>query len=70
MLRASIGLQEHSFDEWFGIFPPLLLYFSLQQGESLGDDELQAMIDEFDSTGAGEIDEKDFLKIMKQTSIY
>jgi Ca2+-binding EF-hand superfamily protein len=58
-------------DEWFGIIPLLpLFYLSLQQGESLGDDELQAMIDEFDSTGAGEIDEKDFLKIMKQTSIY
>jgi len=28
------------------------------------------MIDEFDSTGTGEISDQDFLKIMKQTSIY
>jgi hypothetical protein len=33
------------------------------QGESLGDDELQAMIDEFDSSGTGEISDQDFLKI-------
>ena len=51
-------------------YVPLLNISYFNQGESLGDDELQAMIDEFDSTGTGEIDEKDFLKIMKQTSIY
>lgn len=39
-------------------------------GENLSDDELQAMIDEFDKDNDGEIDEKDFLGIMKQTSIY
>jgi hypothetical protein len=70
LFHACIGLQEHSLTSDFGFIPLLPLYLSLQQGESLGDDELQAMIDEFDSTGAGEIDEKDFLKIMKQTSIY
>jgi centrin-3 len=39
-------------------------------GENLSDDELQAMIDEFDKDGDGEINEGEFLGIMKQTSIY
>ena len=39
-------------------------------GENLSDDELQAMIDEFDKDGDGEINEQEFLNIMKQTSIY
>ena len=39
-------------------------------GENLSDDELQAMIDEFDKDGDGEICENEFLGIMKQTSIY
>ena len=39
-------------------------------GENLTDDELQAMIDEFDKDGDGEINENEFLGIMKQTSIY
>ena len=39
-------------------------------GENLSDDELQAMIDEFDKDGDGEISENEFLAIMKQTSIY
>ena len=38
--------------------------------ENLSDDELQAMIDEFDKDGDGEINEAEFLSIMKQTSIY
>ena len=38
--------------------------------ENLSDDELQAMIDEFDKDGDGEISEAEFLAIMKQTSIY
>jgi centrin-3 len=39
-------------------------------GEVLTDDELQAMIDEFDKNGDGVIDEQEFMAIMKQTSIY
>ncbi len=39
-------------------------------GENLSDDELQAMIDEFDKDADGEICEQEFLNIMKQTSIY
>ena len=38
--------------------------------ENLNDDELQAMIDEFDKDGDGEISEAEVLAIMKQTSIY
>lgn len=37
-------------------------------GETLSDDELQAMIDEFDRDQDGAIDEREFLYIMKQTS--
>eukprot|EP01029_Cantina_marsupialis_P027715 TRINITY_DN773235_c0_g1_i1.p1 TRINITY_DN773235_c0_g1~~TRINITY_DN773235_c0_g1_i1.p1 ORF type:complete len:187 (-),score=48.96 TRINITY_DN773235_c0_g1_i1:181-702(-) len=39
-------------------------------GESLNDEELQAMIDEFDRDQDGEISEQEFMYIMKQTSIY
>lgn len=39
-------------------------------GENLADDELQAMIDEFDKNQDGEIDQEEFMAIMKQTSIY
>jgi len=39
-------------------------------GEVLSDDELQAMIDEFDKNSDGVIDENEFMAIMKQTSIY
>lgn len=39
-------------------------------GEELGDDEMQAMIEEFDRDQDGEINEQEFAYIMKQTSIY
>lgn len=39
-------------------------------GENLSDDELQAMIEEFDRNGDGVIDEAEFMSIMKQTSLY
>ena len=39
-------------------------------GENLSEDELKAMIDEFDKDGDGEISEQEFLSIMKQSSIY
>jgi centrin-3 len=37
-------------------------------GENLGDDELQAMIDEFDQNQDGEIDLSEFFAIMKQST--
>merc|ERR1712048_1160291 len=39
-------------------------------GEHLSDEELQAMIDEFDNDQDGMINEDEFLSIMRQTSIY
>ena len=39
-------------------------------GEKLSDDELQAMIDEFDRDHDGLINESEFASIMKQTSLY
>jgi len=39
-------------------------------GENLTDEELQEMIDEADRDGDGEINEAEFLKIMKKTSLY
>lgn len=39
-------------------------------GENLTDEELQEMIDEADRDGDGEINQDDFLRIMKKTSLY
>ncbi|UJR28108.1 hypothetical protein I4U23_009363 [Adineta vaga] len=39
-------------------------------GENLTDEELHEMIDEADRDGDGEINEQDFLRIMKKTSLY
>ncbi|KAI0208070.1 Centrin-4 [Lamellibrachia satsuma] len=39
-------------------------------GENLTDEELQEMIDEADRDGDGEINEPEFLRIMKKTSLY
>ena len=39
-------------------------------GENLTDEELQEMIDEADRDGDGEINEEEFLRIMKKTSLY
>mmetsp|Transcript_44769 Transcript_44769/g.106280 ORF Transcript_44769/g.106280 Transcript_44769/m.106280 type:complete len:181 (-) Transcript_44769:162-704(-) len=39
-------------------------------GEKLTDDELRGMIDEFDQDQDGEINEDEFVSIMKQTSLY
>ena len=39
-------------------------------GEKLSDDELQAMIDEFDKDGDGMINNEEFAYILKQTSLY
>ncbi|CAI5784410.1 caltractincaltractin-like [Podarcis lilfordi] len=43
---------------------------SKELGENLTDEELQEMIDEADRDGDGEIDEQEFLRIMKKTSLY
>merc|ERR1711903_137296 len=39
-------------------------------GENMTDEELQEMIDEADRDGDGEINESEFLRIMKKTSLY
>jgi centrin-3 len=39
-------------------------------GESITDEELQAMIDEFDKDQDGEISQQEFLNIMKQSNLY
>lgn len=39
-------------------------------GENLTDDELQEMIDEADRDGDGEVNQEEFLRIMKKTSLY
>jgi len=39
-------------------------------GESLTDEELKEMIEEADRSGDGEVNQDDFLRIMKKTSLY
>jgi|TARA_B100001094_G_C17586964_1_gene510132 centrin-3 len=39
-------------------------------GENLTDEELQAMIDEFDEDRDGEISMEEFVRIMRSTSLY
>lgn len=39
-------------------------------GESLSEEELRAMLDEFSSAGDGEVTQEDFFAIMKATSVY
>merc|ERR1712070_315576 len=39
-------------------------------GEKLTDEELHGMIDEFDQDQDGEINQEEFVHIMKQTSLY
>lgn len=39
-------------------------------GENMTDEELQEMIEEADRDGDGAIDEEEFLRIMKKTSLY
>ena len=43
---------------------------SRELGENLSDDELQAMIDEFDTDQDGDICVEEFSAIMKTTSLY
>lgn len=39
---------------------------ALELGESLTNEELQEMVDEADRDGDGEIDEEEFLRVMKK----
>ncbi len=39
-------------------------------GENLTDEELQEMIEEADRDGDGEINQEDFLRLMKKTNLF
>ena len=39
-------------------------------GENMTDEELQEMIDEADRDGDGEVNEEEFFRIMKKTSLF
>lgn len=45
-----------------------LRHIALELGENIDDDELRAMIDEFDLDGDGEINEQEFIAIMAEAS--
>ena len=47
-----------------------MLAITQELGEDIEEDELQAMIEEFDQNNDGCIDKREFMTIMKQTSIY
>jgi len=46
-----------------------LRHIALELGENIDDDELRAMIDEFDRDGDGEINEQEFIAIMTDGGI-
>jgi len=43
---------------------------AVELGENLTDEELQEMIEEADRDGKGEVNQDDFLRIMKKTGLY
>ena len=43
---------------------------SKELGERMTDEELQEMIDEADRDGDGEVNEEEFLRIMKKTNLF
>lgn len=43
---------------------------SMELGEKMTDEELQEMIDEADRDGDGEVNQDEFLRIMKKTNLY
>lgn len=43
---------------------------AIELGENIADEEIQEMINEADKDGDGEINEEEFLHIMKKTSLY
>lgn len=43
---------------------------AMELGENMTDAELQEMIDEADRDGDGEVNEEEFLRLMKKTSLY
>merc|ERR1712125_93319 len=47
-----------------------LKHIARDLGEKLTDDELRGMIDEFDQDQDGEINEEEFVNLMKHTSLY
>ena len=47
-----------------------LQYIAKELGENMTDEELAEMIEEADRDGDGEINEEEFLRIMKKTSLY
>jgi centrin-3 len=49
---------------------PAMRRVAAELGEALSDEEMQAMISEFDLDGDGAISEDEFVAIMRQTSLY
>ena len=71
-LRTTIIGKTHSTLHFlnFHIYIQNLKAIAKQLGENLTDEELQEMIDEADMDGDGEVNESEFLRMMKKTEIF
>eukprot|EP00408_Alexandrium_pacificum_P021329 CAMPEP_0171194414 /NCGR_PEP_ID=MMETSP0790-20130122/20878_1 /TAXON_ID=2925 /ORGANISM="Alexandrium catenella, Strain OF101" /LENGTH=72 /DNA_ID=CAMNT_0011659613 /DNA_START=77 /DNA_END=295 /DNA_ORIENTATION=+ len=45
-------------------------FVAKELGERMTDEELQEMVDEADRDGDGEVNEEEFLRIMKKTNLF
>ena len=73
MARKSIlweGLQAVDYNDMGKISFRNLKRITRELGENLTEEELREMIEEADRDGDGEVNQEEFLRIMKKTSLY
>ena len=67
LLKVSRLLDDDEMGEIFSKSPKCV---AKEFGERMTDEELQEMIDEADRDGDGEVNEEEFLRIMKKTNLF